>query len=197
MTRRALLRALLWAGAAVTSVAAGLQVPGMTTQEWEARAAARLVADSPGVTAYDEDALGREGVLLTFAVLTADRAFVRQAARQRGLSEEELRAFRVTVGNAPRSALITVTVRGPDQAAVAALATGVRAAVVSWVAANAPLYRLRPNATTRAEQVTAPVPMRRERLVGLAALAVALVVAATRVRHPRAGAPPRSSGAGS
>ena len=190
---RARLRVVLWAGAAAALLAAALHVPGMSTQEWEARAAARLVADRPGVTAYDEDALGRDSVLLTFAVLTADPAFVRQAARQRRLTEEQLRTLEVSVGNAPRSALITVTVRGPDAAAVAALAADVRAAAVSWVNANAPLYRLRENATTPAVQVSTPVPMRRERLVGLVAVAALLVLAGTRVTRPRAEPPPRSS----
>jgi len=185
VTGRGGLRALLWSGAAVALVAAGLQAPRLSTEEWQARAAARLVADRPAV-AYDEDALGRDAVLLTFAVLTSDPAFARQAAAERGMPERELRRFRVTVENAPRSALITVTVRGPDEAAVRELAVGVRAAAVEWVNAHAPLYRLRTNATTAPERVVTDEPLSRARLVGLTALAALLALAATRLRRPRA-----------
>ncbi len=191
------LRGSLLAGAAVCFAAAVLQLSGASQAEREARATARLVVDRPEVQPYDQDALGRESVLLTFAAMASDPAFVRQAATQRNLSAQDLRDVRVDVTNTPRSALITFTVRGPDRVDVRGLVLAVRAAAITRVNTLAPLYQLRPEPAVPPVRVSGGGSSDRGGPIALAGLAGLLVRAAAWFKRPAAEAPTPPSGAGS
>lgn len=197
MSSEVRLRGSLLAGAAVCFIAAGLQLPGASQAEREARASARLVVDRPEVYPYDQDALGRESVLLTFAAMASDPAFVRQAATQRNLSAHDLRDVRVDVTNTPRSALITFTVRGPDRVDVRGLVLGVRTAAITRVNTLAPLYQLRPEPAGPPVRVSGGGSSDRGGPIALAGLAGLLVLAAAWLKRPAYEAPTRPSGAGS
>ena len=184
----------LLAVVSVVHVLAVLQLRGLAQPEWQARTSARLVVDRQASYAYDQDALGRESVLLTFAAMASDQAFVRQALEQRELAADHAEAFDFRVTSAPRAALVTFTVRGPDEGDVLGLALGVRTAAISRINALAPLYQLRPEATASLAPVSGHGPNQQEQLLVLAMLAL-LLVAAAWLRPPRVGAPTGQSGA--
>lgn len=195
--RRPLLAVTRWVllGANVLALVlllTGVDLPGLSTRGFEASASARLVVDRRATVAYDEDTLGRDAVLLTFATLTADPRFTREALAARPLPGRR-EDYRVVVTNAPNSALVTVAVRGPDAAAVRAVATAVRGAAAAKINALAPLYHLRADADVPPSHVTLLDRARHRRSVLSAVLASCLALAAFWLTRPRAERRSRSS----